>query len=720
MRKNKLIGSVAAAMMLALALGGFSACDSDDGHVHEYTKWAHDDTQHWKVCEADGAESTHVDHFFNAEDDYKCECGAQHTHTYEWKHNAEYHWQECADGFKTRKTQHSFNDDGVCECGETIAVTTVQGVLKIYNNGVEETDYSGVTFALAESESGTPVSIKVTINENGAYSFKVPQSEKAYTLTISKDGYMGDSVAFTAANSELRSAKLVYIAYATTPGMEVWGDVDYSQLDKNVIRLNNDIQFIYSKKTYDKVAFSVMLQSDWNSAGKDGRQGVSFRFKNDDGYQGIASIQTEGEKHLQCDAQTDYYGWWGQQGVGLNGSLDIADGSSWTKFVDFDNRTDLREALNAGELKLTVLRDGSVLYVFLNDEYAGFQKYADKYADMECEVGFYYFDFAGSTMRDWQFEMIEDTAELEAKIPTGSLNASLKLVNKGTVTPLTDGQKVKIEGGSVSGEYTVTDGKIALPKMVAGTYKFTYGEDFSASITVAEDTEYTSDIELQYKRFDLFNGWDEAQHDFSHVNDENPTIGNNGKTLNVISRDTYNEVAVSFWIKKGNSTHTQDAQGIVIKFSNGSYMFTRCEKTSDGYKLQWMAEIWSLPIAKAQWQDYQQPMTEVQNTAFESEDGLELTVVRLGNVLTVYVNGEKISGGTVTLDESYASMTAQVGFFDYDSKENATWKYKIESDISAYNTTSETKLSEEKTVENLVNIIENGNAAALVQRLRQY
>ena len=46
MRKNKLIGSVAAAMMLALAMGGFSACDGDNGHVHEYTKWAYNDTQH--------------------------------------------------------------------------------------------------------------------------------------------------------------------------------------------------------------------------------------------------------------------------------------------------------------------------------------------------------------------------------------------------------------------------------------------------------------------------------------------------------------------------------------------------------------------------------------------------------------------------------------------------------------------------------------------------
>lgn len=708
MRKNKLIGSVAAAMMLALAMGGFSACDGNDGHVHEYTKWAYNDTQHWKVCEADGAESTHIDHFFNAEDDYKCECGAQHTHVYEWKHNDEYHWQECADGFKTRKSTHSFNDDGVCECGATMAMTEVRGSLKIYNDGVLETDYAGVTLTLTDVIVGTEVKINSTLNTDGTYSFKIPQSEKAYTLTIAKNGYISDSIAFNATNGTLRDAKLVYIAYASTPGMEGWGESDYSQLDKNIIRLNNDMQFIFSKKTYNKVAFTVTLQSDWNSAGKNGRQGVIFRFKDGDEYKGIAAIQTEGEKQLQSDGQTDYGAWWNAQGVGLNGSLDLAEGSSWDTLVDFASRTDFKDALNAGTLKLTVLRDGAVFYAYLNGEYVGCKSYAAKYADMECEAGFYYFDFSRTTtMREWNIEVTEDTAELEAKIPAGSLNAAVRTKAKGVVTQLADGQKVKIEGGISSGEYTVKGGKISLPKMVAGTYKLSYGEDYFASITIEKDTEYTSDIELQYKVFDLLNGWDEAQHDFSHVNDENPTISMKGNTLNVISREKYNDVATSLWIKKGNSTHGQDVQGIVLKFSDGKYMITRSEKMGDGnYKLQWMASnaLWGMVTAKDQWIDYQNPLTEAQNTAFESEDGLQLTVVRSGNILTVYVNGEKITGGTVVLDESYASMTVQAGFFDFDSKTNATWKFDIRSDISAYNTALEKTDSNEKQYNNNVNL----------------
>lgn len=705
MRKNKLIGSVAAAMMLALAMGGFSACAGNDGHVHEYTKWAYNDTQHWKVCEADGAESTHIDHFFNAEDDYKCECGAQHTHVYEWKHNDEYHWQECADGFKTRKSTHSFNDDGVCECGATMAMTEVRGSLKIYNDGALETDYEGVTLTLTDVAGDTTVKINPTFNTDGTYSFKIPQSEKAYTLTIAKNGYISDSIAFNATNGTLRDAKLVYIAYASTPGMEGWGESDYSQLDKNVIRLNNDMQFIFSKKRYHKVAFSVVLQKDWNSWGRNGRQGVIFRFKDGDAYKGIAAMQTEGEKQLQSDGQTDYGAW--AQGVGLNGSLDLAEGGGWDILVDFAKRTDLKDALNAGTLKLTVLRDGAVFYAYLNGEYVGFKNYAAKYADMACEAGFYYYDFKGSTTRDWNFEVTEDTAELEAKIPAGSLNAAVRTKVKGVVTPLTDGQKVKIEGGISSGEYTVKGGKISLPKMVAGTYKLFYGENCFASITIEKDTEYTSDIELQYKVFDLLKGWDEAQHDFSHVNDENPTIGNNGKTLNVLSCEKYNDVATSLWIKKGNSTHGQDVQGIVLKFSDGKYMMTRCEKMGDGnYKLQWVAsnQIWGMVTAKDQWIDYQQPMTEAQNTAFESADGLQVTVVRSGNILTVYVNGEKITGGSVVLDESYASMTVQAGFFDYDSKTNATWKFDIRSDISAYNTALEKTGSDERQYNNSVNL----------------
>ena len=287
----------------------------------------------------------------------------------------------------------------------------------------------------------------------------------------------------------------------------------------------------------------------------------------------------------------------------------------------------------------------------------------------------------------------------------GDLSAEIKSHKYGSLAAMENGTVITLEKDGKQTTATVAGGKITAANLPAGTYSVKTNNYLNGELKITAGAKNESALTLEYKVFDLFKGWDEAEHDFSHVNDENPTISMKGKTLNVISHDSYNDVATSLWIKKGNSTNKSDVQGIVLKFSNGSYMFTRCEKMGDGnYKLQWVKELWDLPIAKAQWIDYQQPMTEAQNTAFESADGLQLTAVRSGNILTVYVNGEKIPGGSVVLDESYASMTVQAGFFDFDSKTNATWKFDIRSDISAYNTALEKTGSNEMHYYNNVNL----------------
>ena len=287
----------------------------------------------------------------------------------------------------------------------------------------------------------------------------------------------------------------------------------------------------------------------------------------------------------------------------------------------------------------------------------------------------------------------------------GDLSAEIKSHKYGSLAAMENGTVITLEKDGKQTTATVEGGKITAANLPAGTYSVKSNNYLNGELKITAGVKNESALTLEYKVFDLFKGWDEAQHDFSHVNDENPTISMKGNTLNVISHDAYNDVATSLWIKKGNSMNPSDVQGIVLKFSNGSYMFTRCEKMGDGnYKLQWVKELWNLPIAKAQWIDYQQPMTEAQNTAFESADGLQLTAVRCGNILTVYVNGEKIPGGSVVLDESYASMTVQAGFFDFDSKTNATWKFDIRSDISAYNTALEKTGSDARQYNNNVNL----------------
>ena len=289
----------------------------------------------------------------------------------------------------------------------------------------------------------------------------------------------------------------------------------------------------------------------------------------------------------------------------------------------------------------------------------------------------------------------------------GDLSAEIKSHKYGSLAAMENGTEITLEKDGKQTKATVEGGKITAANLPAGTYSVKTNNYLNGELKITAGAKNESALTLEYKVFDLFKGWDEAQHDFSHVNDENPTISMKGNTLNVISHDSYNDVATSLWIKKGNSTNPSDVQGIVLKFSDGKYMITRSEKMGDGnYKLQWMASnaLWGMVTAKDQWLDYQNPLTEAQNTAFESEDGLQLTVVRSGNILTVYVNGEKVPGGSVVLDESYASMTVQAGFFDFDSKTNATWKFDIQSDISAYNTALEKTGSNEMQYNNNVNL----------------
>ena len=279
--------------------------------------------------------------------------------------------------------------------------------------------------SLAAMENGTVITLekdgkqtKATVEGGKITAANLP----AGTYSVKTNNYLNGELTITAGAKNESALTLEYDAFATTSGMENWGSVrDFSKQNDGKIKLNNDMQFIFSKKTYKKVAFSVVLQKDWNSNGGNGTQGVIFRFKDGGAYKGIAAMQTEGEQFLRNDGQAKYGQFWAKYGVGLNGSLDLAEGGNWDELVNFASRTDFKNALNAGTLKLTVLRDGAVFYAYLNGEYVGCKSYAAKYADMECEAGFYYFGFKGSTTREWNFEVTEDTAAYNTALEkTGS------------------------------------------------------------------------------------------------------------------------------------------------------------------------------------------------------------------------------------------------------------------------------------------------------------
>ncbi len=118
------LACVLALTMMVACNGNGEPQPQEPAHTHNYTKWASDETNHWKVC--DGADCTAIDEtsiaaHVDSDSNGVCdECGREglHVHTYVWKSNAEKHWQECSDSAcsaKTAEAEHNFGEGNTCE-----------------------------------------------------------------------------------------------------------------------------------------------------------------------------------------------------------------------------------------------------------------------------------------------------------------------------------------------------------------------------------------------------------------------------------------------------------------------------------------------------------------------------------------------------------------------------------------------------------------------------
>ena len=58
------------------------------------------------------------------------------------------------------------------------------------------------------------------------------------------------------------------------------------------------------------------------------------------------------------------------------------------------------------------MRKGSVVLVYLNDKYIGQRKFADKYANMQCEAGFIQSSTDGNTMKKWKVVITDQIPDI--------------------------------------------------------------------------------------------------------------------------------------------------------------------------------------------------------------------------------------------------------------------------------------------------------------------
>ena len=91
-------------------------------HQHTLGNWEHDETNHWKTCSGCNEKVGKAEHSFNS--DGVCECGYKkpaptpdHEHTLgDWEYNETKHWKTCSScNEKVDEAEHDFGEDGNAE-----------------------------------------------------------------------------------------------------------------------------------------------------------------------------------------------------------------------------------------------------------------------------------------------------------------------------------------------------------------------------------------------------------------------------------------------------------------------------------------------------------------------------------------------------------------------------------------------------------------------------
>ncbi len=298
---------------------------------------------------------------------------------------------------------------------------------------------------------------------------------------------------------------------------------------------------------------------------------------------------------------------------------------------------------------------------------------------------------------------------VKVTVEYGTLKGVVSLVKLGTTTASGDGVTIKVTNSK--GEVAVKD--FTLDKATgAYTMQCPVGEytlkvskkgynEISYEIEITKNETVTMNVTLEYVNFvakDLF-GWDNSIME-SYV-DGKATVTALGSTVMHPTVDTFDQVAITTYLKKSN---TGELQGAFVRFGE-KYIWVTIK--NDG-SIEWNCDTWDARgkdnvthltwnhFCSSEWfmcdsegnTTYQNGgnLTDEEKTMFE-EGTLPLTLVRNGANVYVFVNGKYIGVRNVEahLGSEIANGKVTVGLSCNGSIPNVSvFTYLIETDISAY------------------------------------
>ena len=276
-----------------------------------------------------------------------------------------------------------------------------------------------------------------------------------------------------------------------------------------------------------------------------------------------------------------------------------------------------------------------------------------------------------------------------------NVTASFEQIKRVDVTVTVSGSKLGVEGNALegktvtlsNGEFTytgvVTDVKVTFDDVVVtGNYRLSStGLMSQSTFDVPEDGV----LEAFTLVYDMTNqaqewGWGDggtlsgkSGDTYTHVN---------GSTVWYVTNNAFDDVIVKVNVK----SDINGRQGAMVKFGN-DYVMIQLEKTGNGYKVTWNGDSgyasWNTGvnnILKEVW-TAQIPSLDAMQLAAMEKGNFYVGLVRQGNVIYAIVND--VCYNKITVDEKYADMKCQVGFYGTDVKAGAERKFYVSDDISA-------------------------------------
>lgn len=271
-------------------------------------------------------------------------------------------------------------DTTVAATFEEIVKGSIDAQITGKKHGVSDNALTAGTQVTLSSGGLDDVTATLTV-ENGVLMLSVIEIPAA-VWTVKIAGYLTAEIT-VGENAEYTTA--IALEADTFNTLTPWGKFDFSQANNEttaVIGFTNDCGEFVTKETYDDVAASIVLNKDMLTS----NQGVVVRFVGD-GMNDLVYVRLEGSKKVQF---ADDPLW----------NSNKAEGSGWQDLIFLKETVEggithpacakaeeYLAAIEAGTLRLTLLRVKNVVHVFLGGDYIGSRTFAEKYADVKCEVG---------------------------------------------------------------------------------------------------------------------------------------------------------------------------------------------------------------------------------------------------------------------------------------------------------------------------------------------